>query len=72
MAPHLQRLQLQPQQTRSRLRHTEAVPELTRLYEKQSSLPAKEADKDHRERLLDAMAILLVRLHLGGCFWGDC
>lgn len=26
----------------------------------------------YRERLLDAMAILLVRLHLGGCFWGDC
>jgi hypothetical protein len=26
----------------------------------------------YRERLLDAMAILLVRLHLGGFFWGDC
>lgn len=26
----------------------------------------------YRDRLLDAMAILLVRLHLGGCFWGDC
>jgi len=26
----------------------------------------------YRERLLDAIAILLVRLHLGGCFWGDC
>lgn len=26
----------------------------------------------YRERLLDAVAILLVRLHVGGCFWGDC
>ena len=26
----------------------------------------------YRERLLDAIAILLVRLHLRGCFWGDC
>lgn len=26
----------------------------------------------YRERLLDAMAILLVRLHLAGCYWGDC
>jgi Domain of unknown function (DUF4032)/Lipopolysaccharide kinase (Kdo/WaaP) family len=26
----------------------------------------------YRERLLDAMAGLLVRLHLGGCYWGDC
>lgn len=26
----------------------------------------------YRERLLDAMASLLVRLHLGGLFWGDC
>jgi hypothetical protein len=26
----------------------------------------------YRERLLDAMASLLVRLHLGGFFWGDC
>jgi Domain of unknown function (DUF4032)/Lipopolysaccharide kinase (Kdo/WaaP) family len=26
----------------------------------------------YRERLLDAMAILLVRMHLGGLFWGDC
>ena len=24
------------------------------------------------ERLLDAVAVLLVRLHLGGYFWGDC
>ncbi|RKH31271.1 DUF4032 domain-containing protein [Corallococcus praedator] len=26
----------------------------------------------YRSRLLDAMAGLLVRLHLGGFFWGDC
>ena len=26
----------------------------------------------YRVRLLDAMASLLVRLHLGGLFWGDC
>lgn len=26
----------------------------------------------YRSRLLDAMAILMVRLHLGGCYWGDC
>ncbi|NOT33728.1 MAG: DUF4032 domain-containing protein [Candidatus Eisenbacteria bacterium] len=26
----------------------------------------------YRDRLLDAMASLIVRLHLGGCFWGDC
>jgi hypothetical protein len=27
---------------------------------------------DLRDRLLDALAHLLVRLHLGGFFWGDC
>ncbi|MDY0062217.1 MAG: DUF4032 domain-containing protein [Myxococcota bacterium] len=26
----------------------------------------------YQERLLSAMACLLVRLHLAGCFWGDC
>jgi hypothetical protein len=26
----------------------------------------------YRERLLDAMASLLVRLHVGGFYWGDC
>jgi len=26
----------------------------------------------YRERLLDAMAVLLVRLHLAGIYWGDC
>lgn len=28
--------------------------------------------RDLHERLLDALAVLLVRLHLGGFFWGDC
>lgn len=27
---------------------------------------------DNRSRMLDAFAYLLVRLHLIGCFWGDC
>jgi hypothetical protein len=27
---------------------------------------------DYRERLLDAMALLLVDLHRGGVYWGDC
>src|SRR5213075_1303197 len=27
---------------------------------------------DLRERLLDSLAQLLVRLHLGGFYWGDC
>lgn len=26
----------------------------------------------YQARLVDALAVLLVRLHLGGCFWGDC
>lgn len=26
----------------------------------------------YRDRLLDAMAGLMVRLHLAGCYWGDC
>ena len=26
----------------------------------------------HRERLLDAMASLLVDLHRNGVYWGDC
>lgn len=29
-------------------------------------------DLDLRDRLLDAGAVLLVRLHLDGAFWGDC
>ena len=31
-----------------------------------------EASLGHRERFLDAMANLLVELHRGGVFWGDC
>jgi hypothetical protein len=31
-----------------------------------------EAARRHRERLLDAMAMLLVELHRNGVFWGDC
>ena len=31
-----------------------------------------EATLGHRERLLDAMTNLLVELHRGGVFWGDC
>lgn len=31
-----------------------------------------EAARRHRERLLDAMATLLVELHRHGVFWGDC
>ena len=27
---------------------------------------------DLRRRLIDALAVLLVRLHLAGFFWGDC
>ncbi len=30
------------------------------------------AARRHRERLLDAMATLLVELHRNGVFWGDC
>ena len=31
-----------------------------------------EGSRKHRERLLDAMASLLVDLHRSGVFWGDC
>ena len=31
-----------------------------------------EAARRHRERLLDAMATLLVELHRNGVYWGDC
>jgi HEAT repeat protein len=41
-----------------RFRYKDAVPELTRLYEKESSLPPKQADKAVRERLLDALAFI--------------
>ncbi len=36
------------------------------------TLFARGAMRDLRVRLLDAGAELLVRLHLGGFFWGDC
>ncbi len=35
------------------------------------STPAAEHDR-HRDHLLDALASLLVQLHIGGVFWGDC
>jgi HEAT repeat protein len=41
-----------------RLRYREAVPELTRLYEKESRLPKKEMDKTFHERLLEALAFI--------------
>ncbi len=41
-----------------RLRYAEAVPELTRIFEKQGGLPAKQLDKDYRERVLDALAFI--------------
>ena len=31
-----------------------------------------EAARDYRERFLDAMSSLLVELHRGGVYWGDC
>ncbi|MEE9415314.1 MAG: DUF4032 domain-containing protein [Acidimicrobiales bacterium] len=30
------------------------------------------SDKAQRGQMIDALAVLLVRLHLGGFFWGDC
>ena len=36
------------------------------------TLISAEAEKGGIERLMDAVAILLVRLHLEGFFWGDC
>ncbi|MFW9992168.1 MAG: DUF4032 domain-containing protein [Candidatus Odinarchaeota archaeon] len=43
----------------------------------ESSLPylslfTKTGLERYQERLLDALAVLLVRLHLNGFFWGDC
>ncbi len=48
---------------------------ITRFLE--SSLPYRtlfmnQGLERYRERLLDAMASLLVRLHVGGFYWGDC
>src|SRR5437867_109302 len=44
--------------TIGRLRYREAVPELTRLFERESRLPRKEMDKGYRERLLQALAFI--------------
>ena len=30
------------------------------------------SSETQRRQLIDALAVLLVRLHLGGFFWGDC
>ena len=32
----------------------------------------RQASTGYRDRLLDAMALLLVDLHRGGVYWGDC
>lgn len=47
--------------TIGRFRYRDAVSELTRLYEKESSLPRKEIDKSYRERLLDALSFIAER-----------
>jgi HEAT repeat protein len=44
--------------TEGRLRYHEAVPELARLYENESAQNSKTADKNYRERLLDALAFI--------------
>ena len=41
-----------------RLRYREAVPEMTRLYERETALPAKVVDKTYCEFLLDALAFI--------------
>jgi HEAT repeat protein len=41
-----------------RLRYTESIPEMTRLYQKQMSLPSKDRDQGYSERLLDALAYI--------------
>jgi HEAT repeat protein len=41
-----------------RFRYHEAMPEMMRLYEKESALPPKLIDKPFREALLDAMAFI--------------
>jgi HEAT repeat protein len=41
-----------------RLRVTESVPELSRLYQKQVSLPSKDQDEEYSTRLLDALAYM--------------
>ena len=41
-----------------RLRHTPAVPELARLYVRESSVPPKQMDSTFRERLIGALAFI--------------
>jgi len=44
--------------TIGRLRHAAALPELTRLFEKENALPRKQIDKIYRATLLEAIAFL--------------
>ena len=44
--------------TIGRFRYREAVPELTRLYQKESALPTRQIDKQYRDHLLDAIAFI--------------
>lgn len=61
---------------RSPDRHDERSAALITLYESFSfsyrELLQGPGFGANRSRMLDAMAYLLVRLHLAGCFWGDC
>jgi HEAT repeat protein len=52
------RIRLESIYAMGRFRYRDAVPELTRLYEHESSLPPKSIDKELRERLLDALAFI--------------
>jgi len=61
---------------RARTRHGEAISVLITRY-LENSLPYRILFRApglarYRERLLDAIAGLLVRLHLAGFYWGDC
>lgn len=57
-------------------RHDEASAALITVYESFSfsyrELLAGPGFGPNRSRMLDAFALLLVQLHLFGCFWGDC
>ena len=44
--------------TIGRLRHAGAVPELTQIFERLNGLPAKQVDKEYRERVIDALAFI--------------
>lgn len=62
----------------ARVRHASGEPAsalITRFLD--ASLPYRTLFQQpglerYRERLLDAIAVLLVRLHLAGFYWGDC